>query len=57
MNMKMEEHQDQMAKNKKKKGKKGKGEAGLGGDDVAGVSDTESMASQDGPPSDYEQML
>ena len=54
MNMKMEEHQDQMAKNKKKKGKKGKGEAGLGGDDVAGVSDTESMASQDGPPSAYE---
>ena len=50
----MVSHQDQVAKNKKKKSKKGKGEAGLGGDDGVGVSDTESMVSQDGPPSDYE---
>ena len=48
MNMKMEEHQDQMEKNKKQK-KKAK--------DKDGASETESVISQDGPPSDYEQML
>ena len=54
MNMKMEEHQDQVDKNKKSKKKK-RGEGILGLED--GVSDSESVLSQDGPPSDYEQML
>ena len=53
MNMKMEEHQDQMAKNKKKRKKNKNGEANLGGNDD-GVSDTESVLSGEGPPSDYE---
>ena len=47
MNMKMEEHQDQVEKNKKTKKKQKDG----------GASETESVISQDGPPSDYEQML
>ena len=52
----MEEHQDQMAKNKKKRKKNKNGEANMGGNDD-GVSDTESVLSGEGPPSDYEQML
>ena len=45
MNMKMEEHQDQVAKNKKEKKKRRLED---------GVSETESVMSLEGPPSDYE---
>ena len=51
MNMKMEEHADQAGKSKKSKKSKGR----KSNDDQP--SETESNASAEDPPSDYEQML
>ena len=53
MNMKMEEHQDQMQAAKSKK--KGSKPQGLdGGNPGMDATDTESVVSGDGPPADYE---
>lgn len=51
MNMKMEEHQDQVNRNKKAQGSKKKPK------ENGQPSETESNVSADEPPSDYEQML